>query len=35
MCAKAADFNGLPSVNYAFVRVKAKSKAGVGETKKS
>jgi len=35
MCAKAADFNGLPNVNYAFVRVKAKAKAGVGGTKKS
>jgi tetratricopeptide (TPR) repeat protein len=33
MCAKAADFNGLPNVNYAFVRVKAK--AGIGATKKS
>jgi tetratricopeptide (TPR) repeat protein len=34
-CAKAAEFNGLPNVNYAFVRVKAKAKAGVGGTKKS
>lgn len=33
MCARAAEFNGLPSVNYAFIRVKAK--AGVGGAKKS
>jgi hypothetical protein len=33
MCARAADFNGLPNVNYAFIRVKAK--AGVGGAKKS
>ena len=28
MCSKAAEFNGLPNVNYALVRVKAK--AGMG-----
>ena len=35
MCAKAADFNGLPSVNYAFVRTKAKARAGIGGAKKA
>ncbi|HEY6147734.1 MAG TPA: tetratricopeptide repeat protein, partial [Thermoanaerobaculia bacterium] len=32
-CSKAAEFNGLPNVNYAFIRVKAK--AGVEGAKKS
>lgn len=27
MCQKAADFNGLPNVNYAFIRTKAKAAA--------
>ncbi|MEO8216238.1 MAG: tetratricopeptide repeat protein [Acidobacteriota bacterium] len=29
MCEKAADFNSLPVLNYAFVRTKAKAVAGV------
>lgn len=27
-CAKAANFNSLPQLNYAFVRIKAKAAAG-------
>jgi hypothetical protein len=27
-CAKAAGFNSLPQLNYAFVRAKAKAAAG-------
>ena len=27
-CGKAADFNSLPNLGYAFVRVKAKAEAG-------
>jgi len=31
LCRKAADFNGLPNVNYAFVRTKAKAQAGAAK----
>ena len=30
LCTKAAEFNSLPAVNYAFVRTKAKAAAGKG-----
>ena len=30
LCAKAADFNGLPQMNYAFIRTKARAEAGKG-----
>jgi tetratricopeptide (TPR) repeat protein len=30
-CARAADFNSLPTVNYAFIRTKAKAEAGTAK----
>jgi tetratricopeptide (TPR) repeat protein len=30
LCQRAADFNSLPNVNYAFIRAKAKTRAGAG-----
>jgi tetratricopeptide (TPR) repeat protein len=35
MCHRAAAFHGLPNVNYAFIRTKAKAEAGSGGPSKS
>jgi hypothetical protein len=34
LCVRAAEFNTLPNMNYAFIRVKAKAGAGKGASEK-